>query len=118
MAVLIAGSDGNRVPAKVRVRLANVNIFMFGFGAYPVNAWYQILPVFSQLFPPMAVAALQKARFGMPLLSWGSMPFLYCENAVGCGARQCAAAGFAMSRRQVNPRANAPGPMISFPISQ
>src|SRR5206468_1606653 len=54
----------------------------------------------------------------MPLLSCGSMPSWYWENFVGCGARQCAAAGFDMSRRQVKPRARAPGPIISLPISQ
>ena len=33
----------------------------------PVNALYQIWPAFSQLCPPIALAALVKARLGTPL---------------------------------------------------
>jgi hypothetical protein len=55
------------VDASDRVRFANADIVMFRDGPF-VIASYQMRPAFSQLWPPMAVAALWNARFGMPLL--------------------------------------------------
>jgi hypothetical protein len=54
--------------ASDRVLLEKAFIFMFVLGLKPVITRYQILPVTSQLLPPIALAVMPKARFGIPLL--------------------------------------------------
>ena len=91
----------NNCAATWRVRFAKVRILMFGLGPNPVIDLYHTLPMVSQLLPPIVLQAVVNARLGGPLLSCGSIPGVICEYLVGCGARQCLAAGLAMSRRQV-----------------
>src|SRR6516225_3079992 len=91
---------------------------ILGVGPKPVSERYHTCPIFSQLLPPSVLQAVQNARLGGPLLKCGSIPGVICEYWVGCGARQCGAAGLAMSRKQVKPLSFAVGPIISWPISQ
>ncbi len=57
-AVWIAGSLGNKLVEKARVRAANCAIVMLGIGGAVVSALYHTLPAFSQEWPPIALAAL------------------------------------------------------------